>query len=456
MTSIAHPRMPDNEFASELEHLAYEVARYGIDRFKPDPNDPLEMIRFRQLVHEGWKLAQNRVLRLVRATVDETQELARKVKNSNRRGDRQSARSLGKVHVHLNSRLDMVSHACDAILWNIFANQHHLVRRFSTGAVVKNLDADNLFRTMVTVDDINTDPNKFALACDLTTCMHVADVVIIDQSSQENPITIAELKSGKANSTCLDILQEATQTGCARNLAFNLAQLSASELQQFERFARQAERSASVQQVINTGEGVDLATGNPIAIPDETFVIESYDDEVVRMFTEVQGGASHSLGQADGCLHLALYSDLRLMPAFEQWMQGENVEGPRWDYRQVFSASSPRPTLSLGLPFELVKQLYTGRLRLLACLDMSAWFESAKSRLGCDIEFETAAASRRLKNQRGIQFFRDRAIRLVLNDDYKFYLGGGAFSKIAFDFYAPVDSLRPFLSAHRKPHNSHD
>jgi hypothetical protein len=446
---IVYPSQSAAEFVACLDELAGLINRYAIQRFIPDTTNPLEVIRFRQLVHEGWRKGQDRAAALVRALTDELESLGRTIKNANRRGDRKRGRELTEVAKLLETRRNQARHAVNAIAWTIFGNHHHVARRFFLRQSTENLSQANLFDALAAADEVNQDPNKFAVVCDLTTFMHVGDLLVIDTANEQQPFSLVELKSGRSNDRCRAVLDQFQQTGCARSLGYGLERLSEAEVDQLMRMVRQEERAALTLEVLNTDRGTDISTGKPLVIYPQGFVIQSFAAEIVRMADELhRGGRSWAIGNASDCLHLGLYSDLRLArQAFGAWVAGQEVDGLTVDYKSVFSTKLARPTLTLELPHDLKLNLFTGKWRLMMCLDVATWIDQINAIYPGGAELESRRASARLRSEgaQGLFLHHDRAVRLNFAGG-EAHLADGVLSKIFFDFYDPVDAVRPYFT----------
>jgi hypothetical protein len=455
--SIVYPSQSTAEFVACLGELAILIDRYAIERFRPDPTNPLDVIRFRQLVHEGWRKGQDRAAALVRALTDELESLGRTIKNANRRGDRKRGHELTEVAKLLETRRNQARHAVNAIAWTIFGNHHHVARRFFLSQSTENLSQANLFGALAAADEVNLDPNKFAVVCDLTTFMHVGDLLVVDTANEQQPFTLIELKSGRSNDRCRAVLDQFEQTGCARNFGYGLERLSDAEVDQLKRMVRQDQRAAQTIEVLNTERGTDISTGKPLVIYPQKFLIESFAEEIVRMADELhRGGRTWALGNASDCLYLGLYSDLRLArEGFRAWVAELKVDGLTIDYKSVFATKLARPTLTLELPHELKAKLFTGQWRLMMCLDVATWIDQINSIYPGGAELESKRASARLRNEgaHGLFFHHDRAVRLNFVGG-ELHLADGVLSKIFFDFYDPVDAVRPYFATQGNLPNS--
>lgn len=450
---ISHPEKSFEDFNKVLKELFYLTCEYGIERCKPSKDDTLQQIKFYQLVHEGWKASQNLAVKEILDIQKEIAAIKRKIKNYNRRKDRKRSKELRDVITLLEGRKRKIQFAVNAIVWTIFRLQHHIVRRFFLKDGINNIEKYSLFKTFEFVDQVNKDPNKCAICCDLTTFMHVGDVLIIDLlKKNESPISLVELKEGVINNKCQDVLSQFYQTECPKNLYFNTRNFEKSEIDQLKRMARQQWRSAAALSAINTGEGFDISTEQKLTIPDEEFIIESYDEIILEMFNELSDEKAWSIRDIDNCLFLGLYRDPRLSEGgFQGWMEGIGVDSPVWNYQNVFSIPLARPPFTLLFPPNLIKGLVTGEIILKMCLHVPFWIEKLNANYHeAKIGLETIKRSRKADLKPGDLFKYNGQLIKFTTGGYDGYIGSGILSKILFDFYRPLDAMRPMITSPNK------
>jgi len=451
---IIHPEKSFEDFNEILKELFYLTCEYGIERCKPSKKDTLQQIKFYQLVHEGWKKSQNLAVKEILDIQDEIAIIKRKIKNYNKQNNRKRSKELKNVIKLLEGRKRKIQFAVNAIVWTIFRLQHHIVRRFFLKDDINNIEKYSLFKTFEFIDQVNEDPNKCAISCDLTTFMHVGDVLIIDLlKKNESPISLVELKEGKVNNKCQDVLSQYYKTECPRNLYFNTRNFDKSEIDQLKRMARQQWRSAQALSAINTGEGVNISTEQKLTIPDEEFIIESYDEILLEMFNELSDEKTWSIRDIDNCLFLGLYSDLRLSEGgFRGWMEGIGVDSPVWDYQNVFSIPLARPPFTLLFPPKFIKGLVTGEIVLKMCLHVPFWVEKLNTNYHeAEIGLEIIKKSRKADMKHGDLFMYNGKLIKFTTGGHTGYIGSGILSKILFDFYRPIDAMRPMVTTHNKP-----
>ncbi|MCQ4062106.1 hypothetical protein FK516_29965, partial [Klebsiella pneumoniae] len=65
----------------------------------------------------------------------------------------------------------------DSLIWSILDEEHSSLRRLPINAVNDNLSEDNIIDSMVAADLINQDKHAIAIVSDMSTFVHVGDLV---------------------------------------------------------------------------------------------------------------------------------------------------------------------------------------------------------------------------------------------------------------------------------------
>jgi len=96
----------------------------------------------------------------------------------------------------------------DAIAFTLLGGSTYVVRRLAYQDEVPGVDFRVLDVTIEEAVRINGRSRQtFALVTDLTTCIHVADLLVIDFRGLHPTLSLRELKSGKVNSMLLEHLE---------------------------------------------------------------------------------------------------------------------------------------------------------------------------------------------------------------------------------------------------------
>jgi len=444
LQTVIHPEKSFEDFNKVLEDVHYLISRYGIDKFTPSGKDSLERIKFMVLVHEGWKKAQNLVIAEILAMQDELLIINKKIKRYNKNRRRKQANDLKKATKLINSRINKLKKSIDAIIWQIFSHEDHLLKRLFLNDSIDNINRATLRQTLEFTDVENKKPSSLAICCDLSTFVHVGDVLLLDLS--EDKLALIELKEGERNLKLHDVLTQFYQTGCERNLFYNTRDFGEKDFKQLDRMAKQQWRMSQFKKVAEDGEGIDISSNKKVNVPDERTIVDGYETEIIRMYEDLEKGKNWAIATIDGCLHLGLYKDHRLAFGFEAWMSELAIDSKKIDYLNVFSIPLACPPFAQMLPDDLILKLSTEKYKLLLCLDIPTWIKKTNEAniFPGELVFETPKKSRKLKMEsRELVDYKGKLIKYV-EGDTEGYVGYGILMKIFFRHYEPISALRAF------------
>jgi len=293
-------------------------------------------------------------------------------------------------------------------------------------------------------DEENKKPSSLAICCDLSTFVHIGDVLLLDLS--EEKLALIELKEGERNHELHEVLTQFYQTGCERNLFYNTRGFGEKDFKQLDRMAKQQWRMSQFQKVAKDGKGIDISSNKKVSVPDERTLVDSYEAEIIRMYEDIKKGKNWAIATIDECLHLGLYKDQRLALGFEVWMSGLDIDSKKIDYLNVFSIPLACPPFAQMLPDDLILKLSTEKYKFLLCLDIPTWIKKTNEAniFPGELVFEAPKKSRKIKMEsRELVDYKGKLIKYV-EDDIDGYIGYGILMKIFFRHYEPISVLKGF------------
>ena len=142
--------------------------------------------RFIAACHRGYEKAQNQIVQLLRDIGDDPRL---------------------SVHEKLYREL-VLRKIVDGIALLILHGKHHVMRRLSTQYKAPRLSQQVIVPTLEEANRLNGESRQtFALLADLTTFIHVADILRVDFRSHPASYSLIELKSGRVNEMLLEKLE---------------------------------------------------------------------------------------------------------------------------------------------------------------------------------------------------------------------------------------------------------
>lgn len=197
----------------------------------------------------------------------------------------------------------------DAIAFRMFFGETHLMRRTRYHKRIPSIPTELLAAYLDYTEELLAESNglKFGLIADLTTFLHVSDILVVDCTGIPS-ISLHELKSGEVNLRLMEHLfdeQGRARSGDEEEL---LQSLLEKEKKQALRMLRQHKRNEQVLRFFQTEKGVDLYSNSMIDLSGPRYIVDHY-------YAEVQDLCNHAMKNGlatlviDDCLHLAAAFD---------------------------------------------------------------------------------------------------------------------------------------------------
>jgi hypothetical protein len=396
------------EFVAALTDIAYTACEYGarrmletgvsLDRIHDD-EDALR--HFIAACHAGFDRAQaaigQRVIELDAAVREAERELAEARRNRDK--DKAQDRAL-RIEAMTNRQL-VLRRIVDYVYFTLLNREAHRYKRFLVHRKIQGVDPDVLRMALSLAETRNReDLLRFTVVADLTTGMHMADLVEIDRTKPEPKLAIIELKTGETNRLLLDMLTKKPDP----NAVQQLDAMGPKAWEQLERIMRQHGRLKNAFEVMTTDRGFDALNQAPIMLSKEPVAVDGFLEIVIAVCVEATGtGVSCRL--IDECLSLIAIREecgltitdglvkhyfYHLDPETRECLLSQGGDVARDEVRRV--AESPQfvdlgkfhlrdiygPGLFATVPTPIALDIVTGKLRLFARFDVVRFFTFAQ------------------------------------------------------------------------------
>jgi hypothetical protein len=288
----------------------------------------------------------------------------------------------------------------DSIYFALLNREVHRYKRFLAHRKLQNIDPDVLRATLRLADARNREsPLNFTLVADLTTGMHMADLVEVDRSNPEPELTFIELKTGETNRILLDMLaKKPDQTALEQ-----LDAMGPKAWEQMERMLRQHGRLKDALAVMTTDRGFDALNQAPIVLSNDAVPVDGFLETLIAVFAEA-GKSSMSGRQVDECLSLVAFREdcgltltdglvkhffYHLDPDTAECSLRQGGDAAREEVRRVAATPSffdigkfqlrdlMGPGLFAMVPTPIALNIVTGKIRLFARFDVARFFPYA-------------------------------------------------------------------------------
>lgn len=275
----------DEAFVADWERIHSFAFSAGVSRLELEERKQAEYRGFYRDVHRAYEKAQRRIATRLRenagnAAISEGERLHRQL---------------------------VLRKLADGIAYTMALGQTHLIRRLCTNETPTDLPFEKLPEYLNAAERLNGESRQtFALVADLTTFVHLADLLRIDLRTRPHRLTTIELKTGKVNEQLLGILDGVTPSAESIAALKNRADIPSSGLKQAQRMLRQRLRVNQVSQLLTTDSGFDPGVGMPMRLSQDTITTSEYD-RALNGALDLASEKGIAYVSIDGCVHLGVH-----------------------------------------------------------------------------------------------------------------------------------------------------
>ncbi len=301
----------------------------------------------------------------------------------------------------------------DMIVWQIFAQQRHQVKRLSMRQPRRPLSACNPDAAISTLKQLNNDPFKVAIWTDATGIVDVGDILCRD--FRTGALEITEVKDGIVND---DIFRTIKTSSCPWTVQDFLNRRGQKGEQQMIRVLDQIKLNSEVASILKSEKGFDPSCGQNIEVLDLTEIPEASWDKELRQVLKRCECEDGSLVCVDGALWV--YAEIRQERPFAAVEQNlidriGNLNHPtasKWireharndtfpallDLQQWVRYIQSRPLFSRDLVLDDILSIIEGRKHVLMFLDWSL-LSRCLAEEGIKLEWSSRKEGRREKSK---------------------------------------------------------
>jgi hypothetical protein len=407
------------------------------------PSDPRSVSpevwkKFRRACHKGYDSAQREIVDMLKTNAVDS------ISNEDR-----------------YYREMLIRKVADAIAFSITGNSMHIIKRLCFHDRIPKLQMDNLDRYLREANRINAENrDKFTLISDLTTFVHVADLITIDLSKTPRSVQFIELKEGRINAHIAEIVQEyELSEDSVDKVEIDPRLINKHQKKQATRVLRQSLRLSQAETAIEKDEGIDIATGMNVRHSAHVYEKDCYD-HILREICGTALAVGLEAATINYCLHLGVgwttelassackyallktredYSAIAL--AAEEAKKTIAVAPLVTMYDLVYfnmSAAAAYPLTLWDLSFEDRRRIAERKLIVYAAIDLPAFIRFAQS---LDIELSWSSRKQTAKHE---QLAGKRNVKSWDNRQLKFdqlFIGPGTWSRMLAELMTPYSVL---------------
>jgi len=194
----------------------------------------------------------------------------------------------------------------DSIAVAMLSMKDHVMARMCLEYAMRPLDLQVLVAAYEDVKRMNAESRMtFALLADMTTFVHVCDVLRIDFRPGHPLVQMIELKGGRVNEILLEELENYQPVPQSLELVESDSSIAEHHKAQAKRILRQAIRRDQVQQILRTDEGTDPISGQHMKLSKVEVTPEGYGEKIEEACEVARQAGSASI-TIDECLHVGV------------------------------------------------------------------------------------------------------------------------------------------------------
>ena len=416
--------------------LLYLLREYGINRVKPEKGNKGQFRKFASAVHEGWKLAQQKVFDGIILRLETIKALESIKKEQHKKKQKHEKEQTIMEIKKAKLEILIMRRLIDSIVWTMLNFEHSTIRRLPLKGGVDNLSVSSILQAKDIIDEMNKDGGIIAISSDITTFVHTGDILSL---SLDDGFKFIELKSGRKNIEFSEAAQFSHEIKCPHFDDEYTKDFSDTDKKHYLRIKKQLERSSSIVDIIKTGKGIDPFHNMPITIEENHLSPEFYSESIVKCWNEITENKYWSITVVDSCLYIGVYSNPEIgFIGFNTWMDGIDCKSPIYNLTDSFHDALSRPLASLDLPTKLLEDIFNGSITIVSCLDYNAFLNFANE-LYPDLFFLSAPSMDIKRNIEGFEIDGKFITFNTKNGDV--FLGGGLVTRILFDLQRPKNII---------------
>lgn len=426
------------EFKKLCKRLLFLIRENGISRIEPNLDNREEWLTFAKYVHEGWKEAQSIIIDRTIRNLNEIDILKAEYKDACRSKDRPLGLTIKNKINALQVENSVMRRMIDSIAWAMLHFEHSTIRRLIVKGAHTNFSAQNIKDSIPTLSLYNQNDHHIAICCDLTTFIHVGDILLYD--AKNGRTLFVELKSGDKNIALSGLATIAIEAKCKAFENELKKELSETDNKHFERLRKQAKVGKTVVDTINNEKGTDHNTGAGVTIFPTTYEPQSYSPIIKKCYEQLSDTKSWAIETVDECLHIGIYNNNdQAFVGFNAWMDLIGCKSQIYNIMDSFRIPTSTPFASLSLPTELLEKMILGEISLILCLDIKAFVYLANSMFPNFFSY----ASKKITAKADQEYTQPLKLEgKAVQGPEGAIIGQGVSDRILFDLLTPKQALK--------------
>lgn len=430
----------------------------GREQFSKRPDIYREFV---SRCHSGYNVAQQLIAQQILELWETKEKAKAKLLQARAEKDEERVGQLKNIVDVVDNRILVLRRVVDSIAFTLFRGEVWVTRRFVLHAGVRQINIDAIKANYKSVfQKNNSNRLAFSVITDLTTFVHVGDLLEIDFSSGGPVWRVVELKTGAINEKLQKISESKKEY-----FSDSSQRLTKKEQDQLNRILKQKERENKVSVLRgNPSKVSDISLNMDVALGEEVISYEGYGLMLRDIMKEADKKGA-AIAVIDECLFVscvageygkAVHGMCHLISdTIECAFLGKNQDAMDKERIAIDSLSKSHYLVDLctanmyaqsSNPFFLYPirkrhmfKLLFGEMHLLVYFDMDRFLSLCK-KSGVLVKPCGGKETDSIQQEFGrdlVPLHNKRAINVDLGDGFAFVLFGGSLHKIWFEFMSP-------------------
>ncbi|EDM38891.1 hypothetical protein PBAL39_22500 [Pedobacter sp. BAL39] len=438
-----------SEFEKEVVELTDLILAYGMNKTTDTKGKTYEEFQaliqknketFITNVHEGFKLAQTKIVNMLLGFETEKDQLQAEITPLNRKKEKTRVDEIESLLDLIHHKEAVLRHLIDTIVWQQIKGQLYIARRLYQGVKgEKRLLKSNIESVISAANELNKDPLAFALITDLSAYIQVGDILMTDG---KDALHFIEVKQGRKNHEIIQVMDDVLKSDKSMEEIFKDIKHDKKTIQQLDRNMKQFSGMFSLMEILNTDKGTDPSSGKPVKIITPKEETPYFHDRLHGLYAQLQARNMWAYDVIERCLHIALYEGpfRRLGPLLLKSMGDQH--GGNYiivDFLSIIK-SLHKPLFFLPFPRVFLFDIIFGRVKLFFMLEIEKYlklFEAFEMQAEWLSKKETMKVVEGEKDH-GVFIYQNRAIRIKhKGTNLESIVSTGLFGKMFFEHILP-------------------
>ena len=279
------------DLLSEFKIVLSAATEWGIKNvlihrknFEAPFNNLKHSKKFISACHRGYEKAQSRIINIISA-----------IKND------QALSESEKIYWELCFR-----RIIDSIAYAMIGTQTHVARRLVLHYCPPPIDLNVINANKKVADILNAESRlTFALLADLSTFIHVCDILRVDFRQDIPKLLLIEVKSGRVNEILLEKLASYEPKQESLDLLEKDQAIEKRYKSQAKRILRQKIRIQQIMEILKTDKGIDIQTGKLLKLLGPSIQTSDYDS-FLNQLCNIARNESIASGTVQFCIHIGV------------------------------------------------------------------------------------------------------------------------------------------------------